>query len=163
MRDLKASSKNELVINDARSGSNITFFYRNPTTKEEVAYQAGLFKKKGAKLKVNVTATRIEFAIKIITGFGEDCFGYDGQPISSDPNKEIYDPEWRDRLTETAADLLNTFAFTIFEGNKVKADTGDFFLPEFEDEEGNEGEEKTAADESPKEDEEPPLESSSGD
>ena len=53
MRDLDASAVNKIVINDARSGTEIELYYRNPTTQEEVEYQTKLYKRKSNKLIMN--------------------------------------------------------------------------------------------------------------
>ena len=111
--------KNELKIYDNRSGEEIVFFYRDPSTQEFVSYQNKLFKRKGTKL-VNATAdTRLEFGKKILLGFKDGCFAkvVDGQEklYSSDPQSPEYDPEWKDFLGNYAADLVMLLAQQIFE------------------------------------------------
>jgi hypothetical protein len=69
MRDLTKNDRNKMVINDARSGSEIELYYRNPTTQEEVEYQAKLFKRQGKKMLINAFGTRLEMGLKILTGF----------------------------------------------------------------------------------------------
>ena len=49
MRDLDVSATNKIVISDARSGTEIELYYRNPTTQEEVEYQSKLYKRRGNK------------------------------------------------------------------------------------------------------------------
>lgn len=121
MRDLKPNDKNKLVINDARSGTAIELYYRNPTTSEEVAYQSRLFKKQGKKMLVNAYETRLTYGLKILTGFREGDFGIEGKPISSDPVSMNYREDWKELLKDNAADLVTSFAFAIFEGARIDA------------------------------------------
>lgn len=122
MRDLTRSDKNKMVINDARSGSEIELYYRNPTTQEEVEYQSKLFKRQGKKVLINAFNTRLEMGLKILTGFREGDFGIEGRPIASDPQDKNYKENWKELLKETAADIVTAFSFTVFEGARI--DTG---------------------------------------
>lgn len=122
MRDLTKTDKNILRIQDAISGSEIELYYRMPTTSEMVSYQAKLIKRQGRKILLNAFETRLEFGLKIFTGFRDGDFGIDGKPISSDPQNPNYKEDWKGLLKETAADIITTLAFTVFEGARV--DTG---------------------------------------
>lgn len=122
MRDLTRSDKNKMVINDARSGSEIELYYRNPTTQEEVEYQSKLFKRQGKKMLINAFSTRLEMGLKILTGFREGDFGIEGKPISSDPQSQNYKENWKELLKENAADIITAFSFAVFEGARI--DTG---------------------------------------
>ncbi len=122
MRDLTRSDKNKMVINDARSGSEIELYYRNPTTQEEVEYQAKLFKRQGKKVLINAFSTRLEMGLKILTGFREGDFGIEGKPIASDPQSPNYKENWKDLLKDSAADIITAFSFSVFEGARL--DTG---------------------------------------
>ena len=142
MRDLTASDRNEMTINDTRSGSEILVYYRNPTTEEEIAYQANLFRRKGKKMKIAAFNTRLRFGLKIINGFRDGDFGLAGKPISSDPVSPNYREDWKSLISSQAPDILNAFAFAVFEGARV--DTGMNFEFEGEETEGNAGEEEAA-------------------
>ncbi len=122
MRDLTRSDKNKMVINDARSGSEIELYYRNPATQEEVEYQAKLFKRQGKKVLINAFSTRLEMGLKILTGFREGDFGIKGKPIASDPQSPNYKENWKDLLKDSAADIITAFSFAVFEGARL--DTG---------------------------------------
>ncbi|HHT9137385.1 MAG TPA: hypothetical protein ACFYEK_09110 [Candidatus Wunengus sp. YC60] len=122
MRDLKQSDKNVLKINDAISGSEIELHYRMPTTSEQVAYQSRLIKRQGKKVIINAFDTRLEFGLKIITGFGEGNFGFDGKPISTDKNSPNYRDDWKELIRQSAPDIINAFAMTVFEGARVEQD-----------------------------------------
>lgn len=122
MRDLTRSDKNKMVINDARSGSEIELYYRNPTTQEEVEYQSKLFKRQGKKMLINAFSTRLEMGLKILTGFREGDFGIEGKAISADPQSQHYKENWKELLKENAADIITAFSFAVFEGARI--DTG---------------------------------------
>ncbi len=132
MRDLKKTDRNVLKIQDAISGSEIELYYRMPTTQEMVQYQSKLIKKQGKKVLMNAFETRLEMGLKILTGFRDGDFGIDGSPISSEPSSSNYREDWKDLLKETAADIVTTLAFNVFEG--VRIDTGvEFDFEEAED------------------------------
>lgn len=119
MRDLKSSDKNKLVISDARSGTEIELYYRSPTTQEEAAFQSKLLKRKGNKIVFNSHETRLEFGLKILTGFREGDFGFDGDVISSNPMSSNYTEDWKDRIKTGASDMVSALAMTVFEGARV--------------------------------------------
>lgn len=133
MRDLTRSEKNKLTIHDARSGTDIELYYRNPTTQEEVQYQSKSIKRIGRKIVVNTFETRLEMGLQILTGFREGDFGFDGKPISSDPASPNYREDWKELLKENAADIIATFAFTIFEGTRTSDSGIDFEIAGEED------------------------------
>lgn len=119
MRDLTKSDKNQLIIHDGRSGTDIELYYRNPTTQEEVSYQSKLFRRQGKKLLINAYETRVEMGLKIITGFREGDFGIEGKPISSEPQSPAFREDWKELLKENASDIITALAFQIFESARV--------------------------------------------
>lgn len=123
MRDLEQSDKNTLTIKDAISGTDIELYYRLPMTPERVAYQSRMFRTKGGKMKVQVFEARIEFGLKILTGFREGDFGIKGKPIASDPQSKNYQEDWKELIKATAADIVNAFAFVVFEGATLQTET----------------------------------------
>ena len=133
MRELKTSDKNSLIINDARSGTEIELYYRTPTTQEEVQYQSKLIKKQGKKMLINAFETRLEMGLKILTGFREGDFGYDGKPIASDPSSSNYREDWKELLRNFAADIVTVFAFHVFEGARVNTGIDIDFAEEAEE------------------------------
>ena len=122
MRDLDASAVNKIVISDARSGTEIELYYRNPTTQEEVEYQSKLYKRKGNKLILN-PKVKVDLGLAILTGFREGDFGVAGRPISSDPESPNYREDWKDLLGRMASDIVSTFATVVYEGARVASDT----------------------------------------
>jgi len=121
MRELKRSDNNSIAINDARSGTEIELYYRNPTSREEALYQARLVKRKGGKVIVRSFDTRLDFGLKILTGFRDGDFCVDGQPISSTPDSPHYREDWKSIVAEGASDIVRTMAFTVFEGVRVQS------------------------------------------
>lgn len=122
MRDLEQSDKNTLTIKDSISGTDIELYYRLPLTDERVAYQNRLFTSKGGKVKTHTAETRIEYGLKILTGFREGDFGFGGKPISSDPQSKNYKENWKILVKATASDIVNAFAFVVFEGASLQTE-----------------------------------------
>ncbi len=121
MRDLASSDKNLLVIQDPRSGTELGLYYRMPTTQEEIGYRAEQITRDKKKVRVDVFGVRVKYADKIITGIRDGDFGFNGQPISSDPVSPDYRADWKALLKATAPDILSALATHIFEGARVVA------------------------------------------
>jgi len=122
MRDLDVSAINKITISDARSGTEIELYYRNPTTQEEVEYQSKLYKRKGNKLILN-PKVKVNLGLAILAGFREGDFGVAGKPISSDVESPNYREDWKDLLGRMASDIVSTFATVVYEGARVASDT----------------------------------------
>lgn len=120
MRDLSVNQKNILIINDGRSGSTLELYYRNPTTEEEAGYQVKMVKRQGKKVILNLHPTRIEYGLKVLTGFREGDFGLDGKVISSDPSSENYREDWKELFKQGASDIIAILGRTVFEGATVE-------------------------------------------
>ena len=140
MRDLKQSNENELIIEDAISGSQITLFYRLPTTKERIDYQRAILgTQKGARKKTaviqvgNIVKARLLFGLEIFTGFKKGDFGYDGKLISSNPEDADYREDWKALVEETASDLVIHLGLRIFENTNLPSDDEIEFEEETED------------------------------
>lgn len=119
MRDLGTNDRNILTISDARSGTEIELYYRSPTPSEEASFQARFLKRKGNKVVFNSYETRLEFGLKILTGFRDGDFGLDGNGISSDPLSPNYKADWKDIVKTGASDIVTALAMTVFEGARV--------------------------------------------
>lgn len=120
MRDLKVSAMNELAV--TLDGEPITIYYRQPTTLEVLAYNRDLYDFDGAdkgKPKMNY-AVMVDAALKVITGWSDGAFGYDGQPISADPNSPDYREDWRALLKDSETRLLLSIAGQVFSGALVE-------------------------------------------
>lgn len=123
MRDLAPGGENLLKINDAVSGTKIELAYRMPTTQEMVQYQARQVKREGGKVILKPFETRLKFGLEILTGIRDGDFGYNGKPVSCNPQSADYKENWKEMLKESAADIITTLAVTVFEGARL--DTGD--------------------------------------
>lgn len=131
MRELKSSDRNVITVRDGRTGTDIELYYRSPTSREEVLYQSNLVRRKGKKVVVNA-GVRVRFALDILTGFRDGDFGYEGRPISSNPESPNYREDWKEIVKEGASDILRTLSLAVFEGTKVE--TGDLLEMDFDDE-----------------------------
>lgn len=120
MRELINSEINKLSITDVRSGTDIELHYRNPDPSEEVSYQTKLVRRKGTKIITRGYQTRLEFGLKILTGFREGDFSVQGKPISADPKSPNYREDWREIVKNGASDLIRLLAMTVFEGARLK-------------------------------------------
>lgn len=120
MRELKQSDKNILRIQDALSGSDLELYYRMPTTSELVSYQSKLMQRKGKKVIIHAFDTRLEFGLKILTGFRDGDFGFDGKPISSEKENANYREDWKELVKQSAPGIINAFSMTVFEGARVE-------------------------------------------
>jgi len=117
-RDL-SGGRNELTVQDNRSKSTIVLYYRDPTTKENVAYSNEMYQRKGRKVVTRLGETRQKYGSRILTGFREGDFvkNESGQqiPLSSDKESKFHDPEWKKLLQERASDMIEILAIHVFE------------------------------------------------
>lgn len=77
MRILGEKVIHEIAFSDPVSGSELSFFYRIPTTDERKTYLASMYKRVGDVLEDHSYDTRVKYAKKILTGIGEDQFGFE--------------------------------------------------------------------------------------
>lgn len=125
MRDLKRSENNRLALMDGVSGEKIVVFYATPTASQVKAYRQASIKRKGDKVVMNTFDPALKYGLEILTGFEEGAFGYDGKPISADPESANYREDWKNLLAETASDIVTIVAAVAFDGVKVeKTDSG---------------------------------------
>lgn len=124
MFDLEVTDRNQIIINDARSGSKLVLYYRTPTPQEEVSYSSAVFRRKGKKVIIN-EGKRIAIGKDILTGFQEGDFVVGKKKISSDPENENYRPDWKELFDKTARHLLRAVSIAVFEGTTAEMDNGD--------------------------------------
>jgi len=107
-----------LAVHDPVSGSEITLYYRRPTSEERVAYQLSAFRLEGGQRRFCLGETRLQFGLEILTGFGAGNFliTEDGREVPLDPERH---PDWKERVKEHAPDLVSYLAQQIFEGLRV--------------------------------------------
>jgi len=117
----EADEKNELKIRDNLSDSDITLFYRMPTTKERQEYQNATIKRQKNKIEFNHAAARLTAGLNILTGFSDDSFErkVDGRyvPISCIEGDANYYPAWREWVKVNASDLVMLMAARVFDGS----------------------------------------------
>src|SRR3989337_929227 len=88
------------VVFDSVSGREFELYHRAPTTSEEVEFQRRTFRRRDRRnispedIARNLAEIRVEFGLKVLTGFKEGDFGVGGKPISSDPASPNHFPEW---------------------------------------------------------------------
>ncbi|WP_319543156.1 hypothetical protein [uncultured Pseudodesulfovibrio sp.] len=123
---------NRMDFIDRTSGDRLILFYRTPSTEDRFGYENGKVKRKKGKV-INLTGQmRRQYGLAIITGLGEGCFGkprldMNGKPcldkngkividpVSSDPDSEHFDPDWKQYLKKYAAHLIEALAVRVFE------------------------------------------------
>ncbi len=110
-----------MAVQDPVSGSVVTLYYRLPTSEERVAYQLSAYRLEGGERRFSLGETRLKFGAEILAGFGPGDFLVTeaGQTAPLDPERH---PDWRERLTVEAPDLVSYLAQQVFEGvRQVKA------------------------------------------
>lgn len=119
-RELRQNERNKLVIEDPFTGEKVELFYRMPSVSEHVDFQkqSYLYKQtaSGTITENNTPQTRIDFGLKILTGFTDGYFLYDGKPISPDPKSPDYRQDWKELIKETAANLVDALGMKVFLG-----------------------------------------------
>jgi hypothetical protein len=117
----RQAAQNKIVIHDNISDSDITFFYRMPTTRERQDYHNMAIRRKGNKIEFNQTEARLKFGMTILTGIGEGSFeredGGNYYLVSSDEKSPGYYPEWKQFVEDNGADLVTLLAAHVFEGS----------------------------------------------
>lgn len=130
MRDLKKSDRNKVVLADSVSGDELVIFYMTPTAPQVKAYRQQSIKRKGDKMVMDTFTPGLRIGLEIITGIGEGCFGYDGEPISSDPASPHFRKDWKELLKETACEVVLYVAQVAFDGVKIAKASLEFDLEE---------------------------------
>ncbi len=110
--------RHSLMVHDPVSGSEVTLYYRRPTSEERVAYQVSAFRLEGGQRRFCLGETRLRFGLEILTGFGPGDFlvTVNGEETPLDPERH---PDWQERLRQHAPDLVSYLAQQIFEGLRV--------------------------------------------
>ncbi len=144
-RKIGKNLKNIFKVRDPQTGDWIALYYRSPNAEEMVSYFSGINRDKYETeiadrrihfaldrgiitgfeegcFEKEIAERRINFALDqgIITGFEEGCFEKEDEQgkfmkFSSDEAKVDYDPEWREKLKDGAADILTIFSTQVFE------------------------------------------------
>lgn len=114
-----SNKDNQITFFDAASNSRLIMFHRVPNTQEIVEYNKNIYKREKNKLEIN-TEARIDAALNILTGIGDNCFAdQDNKPISHKPDSPDFNPAWKSLLKEYAPDILILLAIQSFETSRV--------------------------------------------
>lgn len=106
----------EAVMDDKLGGGEIILYYRPPTTKERVEYTNLGFRRQAGKLVINKGETRMDYGLKIITGFRfGDFLDAKGKPFASEPEHKDYRADWKDLLMDGGQDLVDLLAARVFD------------------------------------------------
>ena len=127
MLDLGKQDVFRKIIFDSATGQEVELLHRLPTTSEEVEFQRKTFRRRDRKsispedIARNLAEIRVDFGLRIVTGFKDGDFGVDGKPISSDPESTNFYPEWKNPLRDKAPRIISALAVAVFEGGRVQA------------------------------------------
>jgi len=127
MLDLTRQDVFKKIVFDSATGEEVEITHRLPTTQEEIEFQRKTFRRREKKsispedIAKNLAEIRIDFGLRIVTGFKEGDFGVDGKPISSDPVSPNFYQDWKNLLREKAPRILAALAVAVFEGGRVRA------------------------------------------
>lgn len=106
----------EAVLKDNLGGGEIVLYYRQPTTTERVEYTNQGFRRVAGELVINKGETRMDYGLKIITGFRfGDLLDADGKPFASDKTHKDYRKDWKDLLMDGGSDLVDLLAARVFD------------------------------------------------
>jgi hypothetical protein len=136
----------EVTFLDRISNTNLTLFYRLPTTEERVKYNNELIRRVGNKIENKAGETRLKYGLRILLGVSDGSFETEQGPLSSDSQSPHYDPAWKNIVSAYASDVVEMLAIHAFEGSL----SSPIIKEELEDKEtdalsaNSSGEEKTA-------------------
>ena len=126
MLDLSKQDVFRKIIFDSATGQEVELLHRLPTTSEEVEFQRKTFRRRDRKtispedIARNLAEIRVDFGLRIVTGFKDGDFGVDGKSISSDPESTNFYPEWKNLLRDKAPRIVSALAVGVFEGGRVQ-------------------------------------------
>lgn len=114
-----SNQDNRFTVFDGVSNTKVTLFYRVPNTEEIIDYHSKLYTRTNNKVEFN-QKTRINGALKVITGIGDKCFGdEEGKAISHNLDSPDYNKDWKELLEKYASDILLLLGIQVFETTRV--------------------------------------------
>src|SRR3990172_6690171 len=126
MLDLGKQDVFRKIVFDSATGQEVELLHRLPTTQEEVEFQRKTFRRRDRRsispedIARNLAEIRVDFGLRIVTGFKDGDFGVDGKPISSDPVSTNFYPEWKAILRDKAPRILSALPVRLFYGGRVQ-------------------------------------------
>lgn len=122
--------RNELIINDPISTSQLGLYYRMPTTRERQGYLDAAVKRVKNKVTLHHAQARMEYGLKILVGVRDGDFmrmdkGGKAVLMSSDPASPDYYEGWKDEIAEGCGDLVMNLAALVFDGGLDIAEADD--------------------------------------
>src|SRR3989304_5326416 len=130
MLDLGKQDVFRKIVFDSATGQEVELSHRLPTTLEEVEFQRKTFRRRDRKsispedIARNLAEIRLDFGLRIVTGFKDGDFGVDGKPISSDPESTNFYPEWKNLLRDKAPRIISALAVGVLEGGRRQRPAG---------------------------------------
>ena len=113
--------KHYVTVRDNISGTEIEFQYRMPTTSEREKYSNKSVQRVRNETVFKLAATRQQFGAAILTGIRDGDFQIEENgkvtALSSNPNSEGYRADWKEKVAESAPDLIQLLAAHVFEGS----------------------------------------------
>ena len=123
MRIIGEEVRHEIVMADPVSGSELSIFYRMPTTEERKTYIGAQYKRVEDTIEDHSYDARVKYGKKIMTGIGEGQVAFEAEgkilQISSNPEKEHYRADWKDLIEQYMPDVLWFLSYRVFEGMSV--------------------------------------------
>jgi hypothetical protein len=118
MGRLLGENRQALIIHDPVSGTDLTLYYRRPTSEERVAYQVSAFRLEDGRQRLCLGETRLKYGAEILLGFapGDFFVPEQGSQTPLDPERH---PDWKARLVEHAPDVIAYLGQQVFEGLRV--------------------------------------------
>ena len=121
----RGTKKNELILSDPVSGTDVAFYYSVPTTRDHVA----IAKNDGQAVDEGVLDNAIDVGLSLITGIRDGDFereeAGEWKPVSSNPESPDYYEDWKGFLREFASDLVMAFTTHVFRGMRVGIKRGE--------------------------------------
>lgn len=121
---LIATDKYQLTIVDKISGTEIAFYHKRPDYADRIRYHKdfwGSTVSENGERKEPDYQKRVEYGLKVMTGFEENKIGDEnGKPISSDPKNENYRADWKEFIEQNFPEFAAMVAVQAYEGMYVK-------------------------------------------
>ena len=118
----------KVLITHAASQVEIPFFYREPTTKERLAYSNSILNKTGRRVFIDSATARLRGGLTVVTGVADGILGRedDGEvrAVSTIPGTEDYYPQWKDLVRDHLGQELMLLGAMVFEGSSIQIAPG---------------------------------------